>query len=303
MKKCLVVTSASDETADYVIEKYGSCNFIRFNTDELSNFKISVYNENTIIDLGNEIINLCDMNSIYYRKPTLPSLEDFDQLQKNIAVRDFLTFLYGFLDSFNGICLTKPSILKLAENKIYQYSMAVKCGFLIPQTLFTNDDSCANKFNINSDKLVIKSLGVGQLFFNNYVYNCHTSILNEEHITDISRTPIFLQEFIKKEYEIRVTIINTYHIAVKIINDTEIDWRKASANDIRYEIYDAPEILIKKCLKLMNMLNIKFGAFDFLVVKEEYYFLEVNPNGQWLLLEEVFNFKISDNIVKYLGVK
>ena len=45
------------------------------------------------------------------------------------------------------------------------------------------------------------------------------------------------------------------------------------------------------------------GAFDFIVTPEDkWVFLEVNPNGQWLWLEQSLNLDISkkilDNLIK-----
>ncbi len=51
----------------------------------------------------------------------------------------------------------------------------------------------------------------------------------------------------------------------------------------------------------MNYFNIEFGAFDFIVTKSNVWvFLEINPNGQWLWLEQKLNLSISDEILKLL---
>lgn len=51
----------------------------------------------------------------------------------------------------------------------------------------------------------------------------------------------------------------------------------------------------------MDAFNLMFGAFDFIVTpRNEWVFLEVNPNGQWLWLERSLNLNISQKIVEYL---
>lgn len=62
-----------------------------------------------------------------------------------------------------------------------------------------------------------------------------------------------------------------------------------------------PDGIIMKCYKLMDDFNLAFGAFDFIVTPEnEWIFLEVNPNGQWLWLEKSLKLDISKKIIEYL---
>ena len=51
----------------------------------------------------------------------------------------------------------------------------------------------------------------------------------------------------------------------------------------------------------MKALNLHFGAVDLVLTPDDqYYFLEINPNGQWLWLEDKLEFPISDKIVEWL---
>ena len=48
-------------------------------------------------------------------------------------------------------------------------------------------------------------------------------------------------------------------------------------------------------------MKFAFGAFDFIVTPEnEWIFLEVNPNGQWLWLEQSLSLDISKKILDNL---
>ena len=49
------------------------------------------------------------------------------------------------------------------------------------------------------------------------------------------------------------------------------------------------------------LINLHFGAVDLVLTPDDqYYFLEINPNGQWLWLEDKLGFPISDKIVEWL---
>jgi glutathione synthase/RimK-type ligase-like ATP-grasp enzyme len=52
----------------------------------------------------------------------------------------------------------------------------------------------------------------------------------------------------------------------------------------------------------MDSLRLSFAAIDMIQSEDgEYVFLEVNPSGQWLWLDEMLNFGISEAIAKWLG--
>lgn len=49
------------------------------------------------------------------------------------------------------------------------------------------------------------------------------------------------------------------------------------------------------------MLNLQFAAIDFVLdVENRYWFLEINPNGQWVWIEHLVELPISKEIVNQL---
>ena len=69
----------------------------------------------------------------------------------------------------------------------------------------------------------------------------------------------------------------------------------------RYSLIDCPKDIIRKCYQMMLDFNLVFGAFDFIVTPEnEWIFLEINPNGQWLWLEQSLGLDISQHILNNL---
>jgi glutathione synthase/RimK-type ligase-like ATP-grasp enzyme len=48
--------------------------------------------------------------------------------------------------------------------------------------------------------------------------------------------------------------------------------------------------------KMMKSLNLKFGGIDLALCNDNYYFIEVNPTGEWGWLETVAGLNISDAI-------
>ena len=55
-------------------------------------------------------------------------------------------------------------------------------------------------------------------------------------------------------------------------------------------------------VEFLKEINSSFGCFDFMKgIDGNYYFLECNPNGQWLWIEEDIGLSISKEIADYLN--
>lgn len=297
--KILILTSSFDKTVDYIIKKFDKSNFIRVNIDELKNYQISVTNINGFqINLETKFLKIENLfeqvTSIYYRKLFLPSLDEYESKYHTYMQKEIYSFISGLVDSFDGKVLTTPSILRKVENKIYQLKNATDLEFLLPKSLISNDYEKANNFNI--EKIIAKPLSTGKLTSSTV---SNSNIVND-NINNISLSPTYFQTYIPKDYELRVTVIEDIFYCVKIIANDKIDWRK-NAEDNIYELIDTPKIIKSQCKLFMETCNIKFGAFDYIVYNNQYYFLECNPNGQWLWLELKLGLDISTSLVRFLN--
>lgn len=193
--------------------------FFRFNVDQLNEYKLSITNKGWSISHHDEYITNYNIVSIYYRKPTFPDLSEYEESYHSMIHKDILTIINGIVDVFPGKVLTKPYILRLTENKVFQLLKASQYGLIVPSSYIGNDQFKANKYNQG----IIKPLSTGKVQIGDGVEVYQTNIfkgINE----DISLTPIYVQEYIKKQYEVRVTIINKYVYPVRIDTKDQIDW-------------------------------------------------------------------------------
>ena len=63
-----------------------------------------------------------------------------------------------------------------------------------------------------------------------------------------------------------------------------------------------PSDLDSKILALMDALALQYGAIDFVLTPDSgYVFLEINPNGQWLWLDDMLSLGISSEIAEWLA--
>ncbi len=297
----MIVTSSIDITVDYIINKYKKvAKFYRINVDYINNYKISCgknFEWSIVCNEWDDILYRNDVFSIYYRKPRFPDLSAYEPEYRNMINYDILTLINGIVDSFDGKVLTKPSILRKCENKVFQLIYAVKNDILIPTSFIGNDNETMK--GIADKKTIIKPVSTGKVYREDECEIYQTSYF-EDFEEDISLTPVYVQEYIKKSFEVRITIIDGKIFPIKIESEDKVDWRR-ECNRNKYSIIDVPEDILRKSLKILEDFRLAFGAFDYIVnEKKEWVFLEVNPNGQWHWLEKELQLNISDEIVQFL---
>lgn len=314
MMKVLLFTNKDDVTIDFVVQelKRQRIDFYRFNTEELSkSVEIILDFDNAIFLLIDKLekkkYSLLDFTDIYYRRPELPTYDDIDLSEGEksfLKVEIYYTLegVYRLLSEkhwFNNVFS-----IRNAENKIYQLMIAQKIGLIIPSTLISNHFDSVERF-LEQGKHIIKPVHNARI-----MDNINPKIVYTSEITqDIKKEEVeyninYLQTKIEKYYDVRATFVGKKCYAVAIdsqkLEDTCVDWRKGE-HILQHTKIELPQDLQIKCLRMMNILNLDYGAFDFVLDNQgNYIFLEINPNGQWAWIEHLTGLPISKEIVKCL---
>lgn len=296
----LMLTSSYDRTCDYLINKFKNLSFFRLNLDQFSRYKIS-YSKNgfKISDIDSHI-ETDNCQSIYFRKPSMENLTGvFEAKYHNFIHKESFSLIEGIAESFEGTVLTKPSIMRRANNKVVQVTLAKSAGLEIPELSITNDGSLLKYYSdLNG---IIKPLSIGEVISEGKKEFVQTNLINSDiHSTNFEYSPVYLQQYISKDYEVRITVVGDEFFPVRIDSSNQIDWRKPN-NEVVYSAYTVPNEIKKCCIKYMQLCNMNFGCFDFIVKGGEWYFLEMNANGQWAWLEISTELKISDKIIELLN--
>lgn len=298
----LIITSSIDETADYVEKKFcDEVSFFRLNVDCFGKyeFDIGTLSESwSIIDIQKkQKINKSDVLAIYYRKPMFPDLSEYEVQYHEMIQKDIFSVVSGIADNFDGTVLSKPYLLKKAENKVDQLLYALRNHFIIPKSYIGNGSKLCKVYG--NEKSIIKPLSLGKIYYDNKCELYGTNYFSYKG-EDVSLTPVYLQEYIEKQYEVRLTVIDKSFYAVRIDTKDKLDWRNDYENH-HYTLIGCPFYIKKQCQKMLKHYNLSFGAFDYIVnQKNEWVFLELNPNGQWLWLEENLHLNISQKIIEHL---
>jgi glutathione synthase/RimK-type ligase-like ATP-grasp enzyme len=199
---------------------------------------------------------------------------------------------------------------RAAERKIQhkptQLLLASRFGFKIPPTVITNDATEAIQFIADVNHCAIyKPLTFffeppNKLLFTNQI--TATEIADSKD--NLRVAPGIFQQRIDKRHELRVTVVGRDVHCIRIDSQataqTALDWRTDQLG-LTYHVEDLPQAIEEKLLAFHQTLGLVYGAYDFIVTPDEQYvFLEVNPVGQWLWLEEIAGVPISESIASCL---
>ena len=212
------------------------------------------------------------------------------------------------LESLMPACdwMNSPKMQQLASKKVRQLKLAKELGLSIPKTIITNRAEQVLDYFGAGEKIVYKTLDTFVAPPDYIVFTTEVSReVIEQNKTQISVTPCIFQEKVEKKYELRITVVGEKVFAVKIdsqkTEQTQTDWRKNQFLPI-YSKINIPEALTAKLMMIHKKLGLVYGAYDFIIdQKGEAIFLECNPGGQWLWMEnQIDNLPIAGTIADKL---
>ncbi len=259
-------------------------------------------------------MQLDDVRSVWYRRPAPPEpptqIQDPDD--RRFAAEDSEEALFGLWRVLDCIWVSHPDALEAASYKPAQLRMASVLGLEVPRTLITNEPKDARKFVEGLDRqAVIKPLRYGMLReTEEYEDVVFTNPVREEDVRDgmqaVALCPCLLQEYVRKDVEIRVTVVGKEVFAAEIRSQgtpgAEHDWRRVSATEVAHAPHGLPAPVADRCVGLVERLGLNFGAIDLILTPDgRYVFLEINPNGQWLWVELLTGLPITDSLVRLLS--
>ncbi len=252
-----------------------------------------------------------DVGAIWWRfKPKMRFEEKtMDEVEiEKFVTREWMGILSALEDFLEDKFWINPrSVDTKIRNKPYQLSIASSSELKIPKGIITNNFAHVMDLNSQHNPLIYKPLSY--LIIPSDRLILYANLLSNEELVaasqNISRAPSIYQEYIEKDYELRITVIGEDIYPVKIYSQTNentiIDWRKDQLN-LEYELVSLDPEFEESLRNLHNNFNLIYGAYDFIVTPEgEHVFLEVNPVGQWLWLEEELGLDISQSIADLLS--
>ena len=303
----LVITRENDPHADLVIRELGilEMSVFRLNTETAHSYDITLtLDEGSIVHKRTER-KLClrDVSGVYMRRQ--------EQIEASISPKDmdfvqpeWRSFYDNLWSVLNGVLwVSSTSVLRDASCKLSQLQCAKSVGFNVPDTVMTNSVDAIYDLQRNNAKTLYKPFNSGKYGDEGMIYS---NVLNGSYVDietreSLSICPGIFQGYVDKEFEVRATVVGEEVFAVRIDSQksvsTKVDWRKYDTSDLPHYPLELSRDISEKCVSVVKMLGLRFGAVDLIVHPSgEIFFLEVNANGQWAWVEVITGYPIARSI-------
>lgn len=325
MSVILILTNTKDVATELVVKHLAKrgVDFVRFNTEEFPQ-KIHLTIRFEDLRWKGELcfpdrhVNLDEISVVWNRRPHRPII---DPAVSNPTVRE-----WGEEEAWHAL-YTLWSVLRdrvfwlnpveeglyVGSNKWLQLVEAQKVGLPVPHpSLMSNDPAAIKQFCFELKTLAMKTIRVALLKYPQegtgllHTLRIRSDDLNDQDFQRMRFVPMFLQRYIEKKLELRITVVGDRAFPCAIYSqeqeETRHDWRsQIFTSPIRHESFDLPKEIADKCVALTHSLGLHFGAIDMaLTPDDEYVFFEINQNGEWAWVEIQTGLQISKAIADIL---
>jgi ATP-GRASP peptide maturase of grasp-with-spasm system len=307
----LIFSQQNDISTDLVIEWLLKENvpFYRIN-QEYIDVEIKISQEKTTCNIihNSNKIDLDLVTSVWYRRGCIrfkyfnsDELEHYHINHLKIEAKTIEEYVHFILEK--KTCINDP--YRPNMNKLIALENAKHVGLNIPKTLIaaSNSSFC---YSMKNKDIITKPIQ-DCLYIernNKFTYLQQTIEINTDDLTEDSVFGLSLfQQKIQKEYELRIFYLNSkiYTAAILPDNELSIDGRAlVNSRNLAKRVlpYNAPRELETKIDQFMHSINMNCGSLDFIFSNGIYYFLEVNPVGQYDYLCKLCRFPI-DKLIAY----
>lgn len=317
----LCLTHSNDYyTVDIVMKRFSELGIdtYRLNTDCFSDqlsFDYSINNTAATVTItdGDRTITLEEVTGVWHRKSwSIAVPEDLDDNFKSIYLQEYGTMRAIFMEALKQVPWFNrlSADIRIGNNKWEQLAAAAQQGIEIPKSLFTNNEEkvksffyqeCGKQMIAKLHGSLAKSMSGATGFF-------PTTLIGESNLDGLAGLvycPMIFQELIPKAYELRIIYINGIFFTGKINAGTsqrgKTDWRIATDVTLGWEVYTLPDTICTALTKMMQQLELFFGAIDMIRHTDgRYVFLEVNPQGEWGMLQRDLNYPIGETIAEQI---
>jgi hypothetical protein len=244
------------------------------------------------------------VSAVWWRRPrgyTLP--RSLDRATWGGAYCACHAAITAFWRSLDARWVNPPDAEMLAEHKPTQLALASRLGLTVPRTCVTNDPAVAADF--------IRERPPGETIHKNVVTMAAlwrtTRVARADDralLASIRRLPLIFQERVQAEADVRVTLVGSAVFAAEIDfprGRPALDWRVAF-HRARLRPVRLPRPVEAKLRRLVRQLGLAFATLDLRRRADgEHVFLEVNPSGEWLFIEDGAGHPISEALADLLA--
>jgi hypothetical protein len=267
----------------------------------------------TVLHSSQGTLDLEQVTAVWHRRPQppAPAADHLDENAQAYVAEECRTFLDGLWQSLD--CFKMPGekfLFRAAESKLCQLRLAAQLGVDIPPTLITNSPQKLREFYREQGGCIISKLASGafhrsEVAHSSFRYTELVSPRDLTHSRSIRHAPMIFQGYVPKKVELRVTVVGNQVFAAEIhsqsTNHTRHDWRRYDHGNTPIAPHDLPQRYRDFCVSYVRRLGLHYGAIDMILTPDgRYVFIEINPNGQYLWIENESGLPITEAVCDLL---
>ena len=316
--KVLILTERGDVESDLISLHLLSrgVDFVRLNREDIPfhcsmSFKPSEPGKRlTLLNVSGRYIKPNNIKIAIFRRF---GVNDFDYIKSGFAQKfareQWKSAIQILKGCFSCKWINDPDQIVLASDRAEQLSVASAVGFDIPATIITNDPSEAKTFYLTHDaKIVVKALTHHMVRDAGKYFSMYTHFVVPKDVksfVDLAHAPCVLQEWIPRKSELRVTVIGDQVFAAQIdlprTKSPLADIHRGFTKKLTKKPVRLKKAIRNKCVTLVRKLGLLYGAIDFMIKDGgRMVFLEVNPIGDWVWLENETGLRITEGIADFI---
>ena len=308
----LLLASRFDLSCDYVVAQLRTrgASYFRFNSEDFERFAISLIPAEPGVYLRSREINVRltpgALRAIYFRRGIYPREQLTDRLsaQEQLARSQLAALMRNFMIFDSCRWINHPAATYKAEQKAVQLLYARRAGLNLPRTVVTNNAEGLNQAANGGKNVAVKGLDTVLVWQDGletfgYTSLVATSFAERSHL---SSAPFIAQEALEHKLDLRVTVVDEKVFCAAVTREGERirgDWR-LEKNKAEFQEYVLPPDIARKCVNVTKSLGLVYGAIDLALQDDRYFFLEVNPTGEWAWLVGQGRFPIDEAITDSL---
>ncbi|MCH8888822.1 hypothetical protein IID26_00120 [Patescibacteria group bacterium] len=261
-----------------------------------------------------------NVKSVWWRRPRGKYRAEPYDMKERYILEETEAYVRSFPHLLNGVrWVSEPEATRISGRKPYQLHVAQRIGWRIPETCVGNSRKAALAFleHLSGKPMIVKPVCSSFVRLNpakedkerlnRVIYTRRVSQkVIKAHLDSIPLCPFILQEEVKKEFDVRVTVVGKKVFAVKIVGESlygynhGVDWRHHNYRRI-YSEHILPTKIAALCRDITFSLGLVFGCIDLgYSERDGYTFFEINPQGQWLPSELEVGLPISQALIDLL---
>jgi hypothetical protein len=310
----ILLSYNGDRSTNRLIDwlNYFECPFKRVHIEEedFKNLKVVIAKNqiNMILELKNgEFIDFSKVDFIYNRGRKFNEVdlknetEIPDEIYKKYILQEYnslTNFFYEEVNKNSVGCFQQDS-----HSKLKQLFLAQKYFLEVPKSVIVNKSIDLSNY-FENEKMITKAI-------RDNIAVRHDGKLHLQRVQRLVKNdmpdeffPSFFQNEINKMYEIRSFYLNGKFFTIRFYSDSgNIDMRD-NYFVTQFEPYKLPKKIENSLNKVMKSLNLLSGSIDMIKSKEGiYYYLEVNPNGQYDWVSQYGGYHLDKEIALFLMSK